>query len=107
MPPKLDPSEKKISELFVYRFIVVYTYYCCCLVFVRAIGGESGNSATLAPKIGPLGLVSYKHNLTPPYNTLYYLGAKEGWRGHSEENPGVQGSQGNCQTNNPEQTGRS
>eukprot|EP00800_Vazella_pourtalesii_P002407 TRINITY_DN1224_c2_g1_i1.p1 TRINITY_DN1224_c2_g1~~TRINITY_DN1224_c2_g1_i1.p1 ORF type:complete len:165 (-),score=47.68 TRINITY_DN1224_c2_g1_i1:212-706(-) len=41
MPPKLDPSEKKI-------------------IFVRAVGGESGNSATLAPKIGPLGLAPKK-----------------------------------------------
>ena len=28
------------------------------LVYVRTTGGEAGNTATLAPKIGPLGLVS-------------------------------------------------
>merc|ERR1712000_4392 len=37
MPPKLDPNEIKIIHL-------------------RATGGEVGSSATLAPKIGPLGL---------------------------------------------------
>ncbi|KAH3744652.1 60S ribosomal protein L12 [Pelomyxa schiedti] len=37
MPPKLDPNEKKE-------------------ILVKAIGGEVGAAATLAPKIGPLGL---------------------------------------------------
>eukprot|EP01122_Echinamoeba_exundans_P002701 TRINITY_DN1266_c0_g1_i1.p2 TRINITY_DN1266_c0_g1~~TRINITY_DN1266_c0_g1_i1.p2 ORF type:complete len:166 (-),score=59.40 TRINITY_DN1266_c0_g1_i1:985-1482(-) len=37
MPPKVDPSQK--IELYV-----------------RAVGGESANAASLAPKIGPLGL---------------------------------------------------
>ena len=38
MPPKPDPNEVKI-------------------VFIRAVGGEVGAASTLAPKIGPLGLV--------------------------------------------------
>lgn len=37
MPPKIDPNEVKI-------------------IYLRATGGEVGASATLAPKIGPLGL---------------------------------------------------
>jgi len=37
MPPKADPNETKI-------------------IFVRATGGECPASATLAPKVGPLGL---------------------------------------------------
>uniref|UniRef100_W5U9D3 Large ribosomal subunit protein uL11 n=1 Tax=Ictalurus punctatus TaxID=7998 RepID=W5U9D3_ICTPU len=37
MPPKIDPTEVKI-------------------IYLRATGGEVGASATLAPKIGPLGL---------------------------------------------------
>ncbi|KAI9592799.1 ribosomal protein L11 [Syncephalis fuscata] len=37
MPPKLDPNEVKI-------------------ICLRCTGGEVGSSATLAPKIGPLGL---------------------------------------------------
>lgn len=37
MPPKVDPNQ--IVELYV-----------------RAVGGESANAASLAPKIGPLGL---------------------------------------------------
>jgi hypothetical protein len=39
MPPKLDPNEVKI-------------------IYLRATGGEVGASSALAPKIGPLGLVS-------------------------------------------------
>jgi len=41
MPPKLDPGEEKI-------------------IIVRAIGGESAATATLAPKVGPLGLAPKK-----------------------------------------------
>jgi hypothetical protein len=37
MPPKFDPNEVKI-------------------LYLRATGGEVGSSASLAPKIGPLGL---------------------------------------------------
>ena len=37
MPPKIDPNEIKI-------------------IYLRAQGGEVGSSASLAPKIGPLGL---------------------------------------------------
>eukprot|EP01102_Stenamoeba_stenopodia_P005981 TRINITY_DN1668_c0_g1_i1.p1 TRINITY_DN1668_c0_g1~~TRINITY_DN1668_c0_g1_i1.p1 ORF type:complete len:166 (+),score=47.37 TRINITY_DN1668_c0_g1_i1:201-698(+) len=37
MAPKLDPTEVKV-------------------IYVRAVGGEAAASATLAPKIGPLGL---------------------------------------------------
>lgn len=40
MPPKLDPNEVKI-------------------IYLRATGGEVGASSALAPKIGPLGLVSH------------------------------------------------
>jgi len=41
MPPKLDPGEIKI-------------------IYLRATGGEVGGTATLAPKIGPLGLAPKK-----------------------------------------------
>lgn len=46
MPPKLDPNEIKI-------------------IYLRATGGEVGASSALAPKIGPLGLVSltYHHEV--------------------------------------------
>ncbi|CAN3371430.1 hypothetical protein DIURU_005098 [Diutina rugosa] len=37
MPPKFDPNEVKF-------------------IYLRAVGGEVGSSAALAPKIGPLGL---------------------------------------------------
>ena len=39
MAPKIDPNEIKI-------------------IYLRAVGGEVGASSALAPKIGPLGLVS-------------------------------------------------
>jgi large subunit ribosomal protein L12e len=29
---------------------------CLCVVYVRAVGGETANAASLAPKVGPLGL---------------------------------------------------
>jgi len=37
MPPKADPGELKV-------------------IYLRAVGGEAGAAATLAPKVGPLGL---------------------------------------------------
>lgn len=40
MAPKIDPNEIKI-------------------IYLRATGGEVGASSALAPKIGPLGLVSF------------------------------------------------
>lgn len=41
MPPKADPSEIKI-------------------LYLRCLGGEAGATATLAPKVGPLGLSAKK-----------------------------------------------
>jgi hypothetical protein len=69
MPPKFDPSEVKVGEL---ELICVYVYVSCCRlsctiiytnsfsfsVFLRCVGGEVGATSSLAPKIGPLGLVS-------------------------------------------------
>lgn len=43
MAPKIDPNEVKI-------------------IYLRAVGGEVGASSALAPKIGPLGLVSIGGN---------------------------------------------
>ena len=40
MPPKFDPNEIKV-------------------VYLRCTGGEVGATSALAPKIGPLGLVSH------------------------------------------------
>ncbi|KAG8806106.1 60S ribosomal protein L12 [Serendipita sp. 399] len=41
MPPKLDPNEIKV-------------------IYLRTTGGEVGGAATLAPKVGPLGLAPKK-----------------------------------------------
>ena len=46
MPPKIDPNEVKFSnKLYIY------------LVNIKVFGGEPGPASTLAPKLGPLGLV--------------------------------------------------
>jgi hypothetical protein len=44
MPPKFDPNEEKT-------------------IFLRVVGGEVGATSSLAPKLGPLGLVSEVHYL--------------------------------------------
>ena len=44
--PKVDASEIKISW---------YNYLC--VVNIKVFGGEGGPASTLAPKLGPLGLV--------------------------------------------------
>lgn len=74
MPPKFDPNEVKIGKCFglckknvslVIVFFMIHVYFA---VNLRCIGGEVGATSSLAPKIGPLGLVSIKtasqfHNL--------------------------------------------
>lgn len=70
MPPKFDPSEVKVGELkFIYMYILsCHVSYCRmttahCFpfpVYLRCVGGEVGATSSLAPKIGPLGLVSKK-----------------------------------------------
>lgn len=67
MPPKNDPSVvvecmrhslrfyyiSSISLTFCYEYILTFHS-----VILRVTGGEIGNPSALAPKIGPLGLVS-------------------------------------------------
>lgn len=38
-------------------------FLCLFLVMVRVTGGEAPGGSALAPKIGPLGLVSFPYNL--------------------------------------------
>ena len=52
MPPKFDPTEIKI-------------------VCLRAVGGEVGATATLAPKIGPLGMTLMNMNRLTPTNQYF------------------------------------
>ena len=42
------------------------------LVYLRAVGGESASPATLAPKVGPLGMV------LAHFDAFYELGSQEG-----------------------------
>lgn len=37
-------------------------YFSLITVYLRAVGGEVGATSSLAPKIGPLGLVSIFHS---------------------------------------------
>ena len=49
MPPKVDPTEVKYS--IKWKKLIVR---------IKVFGGEPGPAATLAPKLGPLGLVIIK-----------------------------------------------
>jgi len=55
MPPKFDPNEIKIGKPNNVMFF--NSNYSSLLVYLRAVGGEVGATSSLAPKIGPLGLV--------------------------------------------------
>jgi len=57
MPPKFDPTEVKF-------------------VYLRAVGGEVGATASLAPKVGPLGLSPKKIGDDIAKNTADWKGLK-------------------------------
>jgi large subunit ribosomal protein L12e len=57
MPPKFDPNEEKI-------------------IIVRAVGGEMAATASLAPKVGPLGLNAKKIGEDIMKNTKDWKGLK-------------------------------
>eukprot|EP00756_Hemistasia_phaeocysticola_P028353 Hpha_TRINITY_DN16171_c3_g14::TRINITY_DN16171_c3_g14_i1::g.7686::m.7686/K02870/RP-L12e, RPL12; large subunit ribosomal protein L12e len=57
MPPKFDPNEEKI-------------------VILRAVGGEMAATASLAPKVGPLGLAAKKVGDDIMKNTKEWKGLK-------------------------------
>ena len=42
-------------------FYQTYSVFSLFLVYLRAVGGEVGATSSLAPKIGPLGLVGNHH----------------------------------------------
>ena len=47
---------------FLFKFLDNFVFLPCgcpfsCLVYLRAVGGESASPAALAPKVGPLGMV--------------------------------------------------
>lgn len=54
MPPKIDPNEIVEGKPLVTILCIFYNL----LVYLRVVGGEVGATSSLAPKIGPLGLVS-------------------------------------------------
>lgn len=63
MPPKFDPSAVHEGNLNLYSicekaFFLFKLIYLFFLVILRVTGGEGAATAALAPKIGPLGLVS-------------------------------------------------
>jgi large subunit ribosomal protein L12e len=51
MPPKVDPTEVRFSKPITNA------------VNIKVFGGEAGPAATLAPKLGPLGLVMAMFNV--------------------------------------------
>ena len=57
MPPKFDPNEEKI-------------------IIVRSVGGEVAATATLAPKVGPMGLNAKKIGEDIAKNTKDWKGLK-------------------------------
>lgn len=57
------------------------------LVYLRAVGGESASPATLAPKVGPLGMVRVLNG----WNDV--LGPQEGWWRYPEGYYGLEGSE--------------
>ena len=80
---------------------------------MKAVGGEIGSASALAPKLGPLGLVSLSLSrklcvpekplsLKPPCLTSLSLilltVAEEGRRGYSEGHYGLEGNQSDRQT---------
>eukprot|EP00919_Chromeraceae_sp_WS-2016_P030314 GHVR01071971.1.p1 GENE.GHVR01071971.1~~GHVR01071971.1.p1 ORF type:complete len:112 (-),score=16.13 GHVR01071971.1:63-398(-) len=58
MPPKVDPNEVRIIN-------------------IKVFGGEPGPAATLAPKLGPLGLVYPLFNLRMPKKLVKTSSKKE------------------------------
>lgn len=65
MPPKFDPNEIKIGKIQEKCNMTGFTsdsvLQLWCVFFtvnLRCVGGEVGATSSLAPKIGPLGLVS-------------------------------------------------
>lgn len=74
MPPKFDPNAIHVGKVYVvmiirkmtphcpsYMQVIMvyeYNYFPFILVYLRVVGGEVGATSSLAPKIGPLGLVS-------------------------------------------------
>jgi len=60
MPPKADApaGDVKISLLSSHS-IGAHFMLLLSLVFIRAVGGEVAAVSTLAPKVGPIGLVCF------------------------------------------------
>lgn len=59
MPPKFDPNAISIGKRSKRCLVICPTFITISLlVHLRAVGGEVGATSSLAPKIGPLGLVS-------------------------------------------------
>jgi hypothetical protein len=71
MPPKADPNEEKI-------------------VILRVVGGEVGAASSLAPKIGPLGLV-YLLNVF-----IFFIESQKNWRRYCKSNSRLERVEGCC-----------
>ena len=58
MGPKFDPTAVYESRARIVLPAVLFIYDDWFLVMVRVTGGEAPGGSSLAPKIGPLGLVN-------------------------------------------------
>ena len=67
MPPKFDPNAITVGEFYckvnILMVGLLYAKIPARTVCLRAVGGEVGATSSLAPKIGPLGLVSFVYFL--------------------------------------------
>lgn len=75
MPPKFDPNEIKKGIFLIFYIYNVkkktkFLNTFISIVYLRCVGGEVGATSSLAPKIGPLGLVSLC------FINIYYLKMK-------------------------------
>jgi len=52
-----------IINKYIMKFLLNYIKWCWWTVVLRTTGGEVAGGSTLAPKIGPLGLVNMNNNI--------------------------------------------
>ena len=59
---------KPVPMGLCFSIILECSFSFCCVfvsVYLRAVGGEVGATSSLAPKIGPLGLVRFNCEILP------------------------------------------
>jgi hypothetical protein len=62
------------------------------IVVLKAVGGEIGSASSLAPKLGPLGLVRSHHFDCFFFDFCLQLVTQEGWRRYPKGYYGLEGN---------------